>query len=260
MGSLAYILVGERTLALDVLSMDNQFVRLDVSDLSRVLACTVAWCYLFEHLRDRQYDDPHLLILRDIVWHDDAKKVTVGDDGVLRMQGCIYVPNVDGLCELILEEAHYSRFLFIRQIKYKHQTSGDLLQKIEIPEWKWERISMDFVVGLLRIRRKFDAVRVIVDRLTKSAHFIPVTLEEKRSLFERILRSVFSQLKETAQKASEVSILRVFELESRVFDYYFVSKNCIPWFEVDWFWSEFWLAVAVGLQPLWVHSCNPGHL
>ena len=43
-----------------------------------------------------------------------------------------------------------------------------------IPEWKWERIAMDFVVGLPKTLGKFDSIWVIVDRLTKSAHFIPV--------------------------------------------------------------------------------------
>ena len=43
-----------------------------------------------------------------------------------------------------------------------------------IPEWKWERIAMDFVVGLPKTLGKFDSVWVIVDRITKSAHFIPV--------------------------------------------------------------------------------------
>ena len=43
-----------------------------------------------------------------------------------------------------------------------------------IPEWKWERIAMDFVVGLAKTLGRFDSIWVIVDRLTKSAHFIPV--------------------------------------------------------------------------------------
>ena len=43
-----------------------------------------------------------------------------------------------------------------------------------IPEWKWERIAMDFVVGLPKTLDKYDSIWVIVDRLTKSAHFIPV--------------------------------------------------------------------------------------
>ena len=45
---------------------------------------------------------------------------------------------------------------------------------MDIPEWKWERITMDFVVGLPRTSRKFDAIWVIVDRLTMFAHFILV--------------------------------------------------------------------------------------
>ena len=43
-----------------------------------------------------------------------------------------------------------------------------------IHELKWERIEMDFVVGLPKTMGKYDSIWVIVDRLTKSAHFIPV--------------------------------------------------------------------------------------
>ncbi|XP_070057905.1 uncharacterized protein [Nicotiana tomentosiformis] len=101
MAGLAYIPVGERPLASDVQALTNQFVRLDVSELSQVLA---------HGLRECQYDDPHLLLLKDMVKHGDAKKVSIGDDMVLQMQDHICVPNVDGLRELILEEAHCSRY------------------------------------------------------------------------------------------------------------------------------------------------------
>ncbi|XP_070055195.1 uncharacterized protein [Nicotiana tomentosiformis] len=109
MGSLAYIPVGERPLAADVQNLANQFMRLDVSEPSRGLAYAVARSFLYERTRERQYDDPHLLVLKDTVRHSGAKQVDVGDDGVLEIQGCICVPNVDGLRELILEEAHSSR-------------------------------------------------------------------------------------------------------------------------------------------------------
>ena len=49
-----------------------------------------------------------------------------------------------------------------------------LLQPIMIPEWKWDRVTMDFVSGLPLSTSKKDAIWVVVDRLTKSAHFIPV--------------------------------------------------------------------------------------
>ncbi|XP_070045877.1 uncharacterized protein [Nicotiana tomentosiformis] len=109
MGYRAYILVGERPLAADVQTLANQFVRLDASESSRVLACTVARSSLYERIRERQYDDPYLLVLKDTVWHGGAKQVVMGEDGILWMQGGICVPNVDGLRELILEEAHSSR-------------------------------------------------------------------------------------------------------------------------------------------------------
>ncbi|XP_070039248.1 uncharacterized protein [Nicotiana tomentosiformis] len=85
MGSLAFIPVGEWPLVSDVQTLANQFVRLDISKPIRVLTYTVARSSLFERIRDQQYDNPHLLVLRHIVWHGGAKKVTVGDDRVLRM-------------------------------------------------------------------------------------------------------------------------------------------------------------------------------
>jgi hypothetical protein len=51
---------------------------------------------------------------------------------------------------------------------------GGLLQPLSIPEWKWDDISMDFIVGLLLTAHKFNSIWVIVDRLTKSTHFIPI--------------------------------------------------------------------------------------
>ena len=47
-----------------------------------------------------------------------------------------------------------------------------LVQSLEIPEWKWDNIAMDFVMGLPRITSEHDGIWVIVDRLTKSAHFL----------------------------------------------------------------------------------------
>ncbi|XP_070031774.1 uncharacterized protein [Nicotiana tomentosiformis] len=74
LGSLAYLPVAERPLALDVQALANQFVKLDVSEPSRVLAGVVSQSSLYNHIRERQYDDPHLLVLKDTIQHGDAKK------------------------------------------------------------------------------------------------------------------------------------------------------------------------------------------
>jgi len=71
---------------------------------------------------------------------------------------------------------YVSRCLVCQQVKAEHQRPSGLMQKIEIPQWKWEEITMDFVVGLPKTQRGHDAIWVVVDRLTKSAHFIPIKL------------------------------------------------------------------------------------
>nr|GFC62722.1 hypothetical protein [Tanacetum cinerariifolium] len=45
---------------------------------------------------------------------------------------------------------------------------------LKIPMWKWDEISMDFVTGLPTTQKRHDAIWVVVDRLTKSAHFLPI--------------------------------------------------------------------------------------
>jgi hypothetical protein len=61
-----------------------------------------------------------------------------------------------------------------QRVKAEHQRPAGLLQLLKIPEWKWEEIKMDFIVGLPRTHSRYDSIWVIVDRLTKVAHFIPV--------------------------------------------------------------------------------------
>ena len=60
------------------------------------------------------------------------------------------------------------------RVKADHLKPTRLLQPLSVLGWKWEEISMDFIVGLPPTQKGFDSIWVIVDRLTKSAHFIPV--------------------------------------------------------------------------------------
>jgi hypothetical protein len=64
--------------------------------------------------------------------------------------------------------------LMSSSVKVEHQRPTGLLQPLQVPEWKWEEIVMDFIVGLPRTQTDYDSIWVIMDRLTKVAHFIPV--------------------------------------------------------------------------------------
>ncbi|GAU34277.1 hypothetical protein TSUD_321230 [Trifolium subterraneum] len=144
---------------------------------------------------------------------------TVADDGVIQFGNRICVPNDADLKRSILEEAHKSGFsihpgstkiyhdlkknywwpnmkteiaefvsrcIVCQQVKIEHQKPAGPLQPLEIPEWKWEHITMDFVTGLPRNQKGEDSIWVIVDRLTKSAHFIAVKSTYKASRYAEI--------------------------------------------------------------------------
>jgi hypothetical protein len=61
-----------------------------------------------------------------------------------------------------------------QRTKVEHQKPAGLLQPLQIPQLKWDEIRMDFIVVLPHTRAGYDSIWVIVDRLTKVAHFIPV--------------------------------------------------------------------------------------
>jgi hypothetical protein len=62
-----------------------------------------------------------------------------------------------------------------QRVKANHLRPAGNLQPLSIPEWKWENICMDFIMGLPRTSRDYNSIWVIVDRLTKSTHFIPLS-------------------------------------------------------------------------------------
>nr|GFD16604.1 putative polyprotein [Tanacetum cinerariifolium] len=62
-----------------------------------------------------------------------------------------------------------ARCLICQQVKIEHQRASGLLQQLDIPVWKWDEISMEFVTGLPQTQRRHDAIWVVVDRLTKTA-------------------------------------------------------------------------------------------
>jgi hypothetical protein len=77
--------------------------------------------------------------------------------------------------------AHVAMCDVCQRVKAEHQRPAGLLYPLKIPEWKWEEIGMDFITGLSCTQKGYDAIWVIVDRLTKVAHFIPVKTTYKGS-------------------------------------------------------------------------------
>ena len=61
-----------------------------------------------------------------------------------------------------------------QRVKAEHQRPAGLLQPLQIHEWKWEEVGMDFITRLPCTQRGYDSIWVIVDQLTKVAHFLPV--------------------------------------------------------------------------------------
>ncbi|KAJ9546328.1 hypothetical protein OSB04_018871 [Centaurea solstitialis] len=127
--------------------------------------------------------------------------------GLLTRFARVWVPRAGTARQTLLEEAHKSKFsihpgatkmyrdlrtgywwpgmkrdvaryvescLTCLKVKAEHQKPHGKMQPLEIPEWKWENITMDLITKLPKTPRKFDAIWVIVDRLTKSALFLAI--------------------------------------------------------------------------------------
>nr|GEU66964.1 hypothetical protein [Tanacetum cinerariifolium] len=93
---------------------------------------------------------------------------------------------VQNMKKVVLTEAHSSPVSIhpsstkmYRDLKQNFWWNGMKHNPLEIPTWKWDQISIDFVMGLPRTFKKNDAIWVIVDRLTKSAHFLPIQQGER---------------------------------------------------------------------------------
>lgn len=85
---------------------------------------------------------------------------------------------------------YVAKCLTFQKIKVEHQRPRDELQPLEVPKWKWDQIAMDFeLICQKKKTRSHDAIWVIIDRLTKSTHFIPIkmnfSLEQLADLYVR---------------------------------------------------------------------------
>ncbi|GKC70084.1 putative reverse transcriptase domain-containing protein [Tanacetum coccineum] len=128
--------------------------------------------------------------LRDLIMHESHKSkysIHLGSDKMYQdLKKLYWWPNMKA------DIATYvSKCLTCAKVKVEHQRPSGLLQQPEIPEWKWERITMDFVTGLPRTSSGYDSIWVIVDRLTKSAHFLPMKkTDSMEKLTQQYLKEV----------------------------------------------------------------------
>ena len=187
--------------------MNNLGVEFEQRNMGVMLAHLQVRPLLIDRIRELQMQDDQLQKIRQQVVDKVNTDFSILGDGTLMFGNRFCIPNDPMLKKDILEEAHQSlyamhpgstkmyrdlrevywwpgmkkdiaeyvaRCLTCQQVKAEHQKPAGLLQPLPIPQWKWEHITMDFVVGLPKTSTGFDSIWVIVDRLTKSAHFLPV--------------------------------------------------------------------------------------
>ncbi|KAL4032250.1 hypothetical protein IC575_005318 [Cucumis melo] len=153
----------------------------------------------------RKSNDPYLVEKRGLAEAGQAVEFSLSSDGGLLFERRLCVPSDSAVKTELLSEAHSSPFsmhpdstkmyqdlkrvywwrnmkrevanllvdAWCRRVKAPRQKPAGLLQPLSIPELKWENVSMDFITGLPRTLRGFTVIWVVVDRLTKSAHFVP---------------------------------------------------------------------------------------
>jgi hypothetical protein len=161
---------------------------------------------LEQEIRKGQIGDAKIQEIKDLITEGRGPDFTEDEQGTIWFMNRICVPDIDSLRETILKEAHDSVYSIypgstkmyqdlkqnywwyglnkdvashvalcdvFQRVKAEHQRPAGLLHPLKVPEWKWEEIGMDFIVGLPRAPARYDSIWVIVDKLTKVAHFIP---------------------------------------------------------------------------------------
>jgi hypothetical protein len=176
---------------------------------------------LQEQISVAQHNDKGVQIIKEILNQkvDKYKRFHQDSKGILWFEDRLVVPKNLELRKKILDEAHLSKFSMHpgsnkmyhdlkalywwtrmkreiakyiskcdtwQRIKASHLKVAGTLQPLPIPSWKWEDICMDFIVGLPNTSRHHDSIWVIVDRLTKTAHFLPVHTTHKTEKYAEI--------------------------------------------------------------------------
>jgi hypothetical protein len=176
---------------------------------------------LQEQIIMAQMGDKGVQVIKEMLEQkvDKYKCFCQDSKGVLWFEDRLVVPKNPELRQKILDEAHLSKFSMhpgsnkmyhdlrslywwtrmkseiakyvsecdtCQRIKASHLKVAGTLQPLPIPSWKWEDLSMDFIVGLPNTSRHHDSIWVIVDRLTKTTHFLPIHTTHKTEKYADI--------------------------------------------------------------------------
>ncbi|KAL0536561.1 hypothetical protein IC582_025510 [Cucumis melo] len=186
--------------------LERAEIAVSVGTVTMQLAQLTVQPTLRQRIIDAQSNDPYLVEKRGLAEAGQTAEFSLSSDGGLLFERRLCVPSDGAVKTELLSEAHSSPFsmhpgstkmyqdlkrvywwrnmkrevaefvskcLVCQQVKAPRQKPAGLLQPLSIPEWKWENVSMDFITGLPRTLRGFTVIWVVVDRLTKSAHFVP---------------------------------------------------------------------------------------
>ncbi|KAL0553796.1 hypothetical protein IC582_007700 [Cucumis melo] len=186
--------------------LERAEIAVSVGAVTMQLAQLTVQPTLRQRIIDAQSNDPYLVEKRGLAEAGQAVEFSLSSDGGLLFERRLCVPSDSAVKTELLSEAHSSPFsmhpgstkmyqdlkrvywwrnmkrevaefvsrcLVCQQVKAPRQKPAGLLQPLSVPEWKWENVSMDFITGLPRTLRGFTVIWVVVDRLTKSAHFVP---------------------------------------------------------------------------------------
>jgi hypothetical protein len=177
---------------------------------------------LEQDIRKSQKDDEKIHEIRQLIIDGKGKDFHEDAEVVVWFKDRLCVPDIKSIREVILKEAHEKAYSIhpgsekmyqdlkkrlwwygmkreraeyvavcdsCQRIKAEHQRPAGLLQPLQIPQWKWDEIGMDFIVGLPRTRTGYDSIWVVVDRLTKATHFIPVKTTYNSAVLAKLYMS-----------------------------------------------------------------------
>ncbi|KAL0550368.1 hypothetical protein IC582_014876 [Cucumis melo] len=186
--------------------LERAEIAVSVGEVAAQLAQLTVQPTLRQKIIAAQLSDPYLAEKRRMVETELGEEFSISSDDGLMFEGRLCVPEDSAVKTELLTEAHSSPFtmhpgstkmyqdlrsvywwrgmkrdvaefvsrcLVCQQVKAPRQHPAGLLQPLSVPGWKWESVSMDFITGLPKTLKGYTVIWVVVDRLTKTAHFVP---------------------------------------------------------------------------------------